>query len=132
MLGIGDDDKLPELFNQGERFLSSNASPWPLAAAACVAFLGLVFLVWRAQVARRRITLATRDEDVFKALVGANQLSSHEVYVLRGMFHQLSLTNPVAPFVCPQVYDDYLQHVTGSRAQIVQSIRDKVFTPPTE
>lgn len=69
----------------------------------------------------------TADEEIFRALARANRLTAHEEYVVRELFHAMGLGNPVTLFVCPQVYDEYLERHRGVRAVIARKARDKIF-----
>ncbi|MCC6463977.1 MAG: hypothetical protein IT463_01405 [Planctomycetes bacterium] len=131
--GSGPKGTLPNLFQSGDAFLESNNAGWMLAVVLAVGLLiALLFLVRVRRERWKTAGLATADEDIFRRLCEANGLSAHQVYVLRDMYHDLKLDNPVTPFVCPQIYDPYIALLKGNRGPLVAALRDQLFAAPPE
>jgi hypothetical protein len=132
MSGESEFKGLESLFAGGESFMVNNNSIWPLLIAALLVLILIVVVWFRAWRERVRNRVAVTDEEVFQALSRANGLSRHQVFVLRDMYHDLRLHNPVTLFVCPQLYDGYLEHIEGARAEVIRLVRERVFEAPSQ
>ncbi len=109
----------------GKRAAAPQAEAGWLAAPLLLLVLLAVLLWLRQRRPRRRIAVA--DEDIFKQLCEANELSVHQEFVLREMYLDLKLSNPVLPFTCPQVHAEYRKSVSGRRLEVLDSVTTRLF-----
>ena len=119
------------LFQSGEGFLSPSNTASTLVLVALVVLLVIALVLMRVRRSGwKTAAMASNSEDVFDRLCQANGLTTHQVYLLREMYFDLRLENPVLLFVCPQLYDEYLHALSSVRAQLIERIRDEVFALP--
>ncbi|MCC6573682.1 MAG: hypothetical protein IT462_07815 [Planctomycetes bacterium] len=92
--------------------------------AALVISAAALLLLRRVRILR----MARADEDVFTRLCNANGLTKHQVYLLRRMYHEMKLDNPLLLFLVPGTFDRYEPTLAGKRLALVKAIRGKVFS----
>ncbi|KAA0216888.1 hypothetical protein EDM80_03870 [bacterium] len=109
----------------GKREAAPEAEATWLAAPLLLLALLAILLWLRQRQPRGRIAVA--DEDIFKKQCEANQLTPHQEFLLREMYFDLKLSNPVLPFTCPQVHAEYRKSVSGRRLEVLDSVTTRLF-----
>lgn len=131
MIGQAESEQFHSAFNTGDGFLKSNNNAWTLLIVVVVGLVLVLLIALRLRRGRWKTGgVASADEDVFKLLCYANELTPHQIFALRDMFFDLKGGNPVALFTCPQLYDAYLKDVSGRRKAIIESVRKAIFAAP--
>ncbi len=99
---------------------------WWWVIGGCVAAVVVVLFVLSRRAGRFG-TMARADEDVFMRMCQANGLTKHQVFLLRQMYHETRMANPLLLFLAPQQYEGYMAGLRGKRLELIKAVREKVF-----